>query len=364
MTQFSTQASSATSGTETPEPSAEPHDNASSAGVQCRAKNLVAISPVFCQQLVACSGAPELDASLEEAVSHEFGFSVSLADSTNRLKRDNDECGALSTPCTKRDCNTTDRLSWGGMFGVGGGGEASAVEATGSSPPAVPDSVTRPPLLPADSPSKTSQSSAAAAPETAARRCRRSTSDDDYHPSTSEDNDALHAKSVPHWRSTQSREASPSTDESQVDREYSKGELEVEWTSQSYCTRTLSAWYSYHTKGAGETNNYGVNGVHDALMAKGDVFSYHSSTVNLDEVSERIALIETETGKKVSLPLAGGWAAFKRSHSQTPFDPSESVESLKSKLSQILGFPPERQHLFTGEKELVSKPLPAESYKS
>ncbi|TKA56014.1 hypothetical protein B0A53_01717 [Rhodotorula sp. CCFEE 5036] len=62
----------------------------------------------------------------------------------------------------------------------------------------------------------------------------------------------------------------------------------------------LSAWYSYHAEGADETNEYGVDGVHDALLANGEVFSYHSSADNSDEAGERIALIATETGKKLS----------------------------------------------------------------
>ncbi|GAA5971927.1 hypothetical protein JCM8115_002193 [Rhodotorula mucilaginosa] len=62
----------------------------------------------------------------------------------------------------------------------------------------------------------------------------------------------------------------------------------------------LSAWYSYHAEGADETNEYGVDGVHDALLANGEVFSYHSSADNSDEAGERIALIATETGKKAT----------------------------------------------------------------
>lgn len=301
---------------------------------------------------------------VSKSVSHEFGFSVSLAESMNRLERDEEtnrlecddyECGALLPPCAKHDHDTTDQLSWGGMFRVGRGGEASADEAAGSSAPAVPDSVTRPPPLPANLPLETGQSSAAAAPETGAPQRRRNPSDGDYHLSASEDDDALHARSVPRRRSTRSREAGPSTDESQVDQEYSDGESEGEWRPENYWTRTLSAWYLYHAKGAGETNEYGVVGIHDALLANGEVFSYHSSADDSDEAGERIALIATETGKKVSPTLAGGWAALTRSHSQILFDPRESLGSLKSKLSRALGFPPERQHLFAGEKELVSK---------
>lgn len=122
-----------------------------------------------------------------------------------------------------------------------------------------------------------------------------------------------------------------------MDQEYSNGESEVEWRPENYWTMMLSAWYSYHAEGADETNEYGVDGVHDALLANGEVFSYHSSADNSDEAGERIALIATETGKKIL------------------FDPRESLGSLKSKLSRALGFPPERQHLFAGEKELVSK---------
>ena len=140
-----------------------------------------------------------------------------------------------------------------------------------------------------------------------------------------------------------------------MDQEYSNGESEVEWRPENYWTMMLSAWYSYHAEGADETNEYGVDGVHAALLANGEVFSYHSSADNSDEAGERIALIATETGKKVSPSLAGGWAALTRSHSQILFDPRESLGSLKSKLSRALGFPPERQHLFAGEKELVSK---------
>jgi hypothetical protein len=41
--------------------------------------------------------------------------------------------------------------------------------------------------------------------------------------------------------------------------------------------------FSHHAEGADETNEYGVDGVHDALLANGEVFSYHSSADNSDE---------------------------------------------------------------------------------